>query len=375
MIPVYKPNIRPYISTATNELAQGWISNHGEYIARAESLLAQICGVRYCILMNNGTSATECLAVALKYKYRIINRIYIPNNVFIAPWSLFYKHFGLEKLRGLDVTLETYNISADLSSLDRLEKNSVLLCVHNLGSVVNVPRIVKARPDLIILEDNCEGFLGLYDGIKTGSNVTTLASSLSFYGNKTITSGEGGAFLTNDEAIYNFIKIYHSHGQGDKRYIHPISGQNFRMTNIQAALLYEQLGDIQNILERKKNLWENYRRLCVESALRGELLKTSPGTEHSYWMFALRLFSGGYQSFEKFMLDRGIEVRPFFYDIRCHEFLRDACVLENIEPTRERGFGVLLPSYPDLTLADQIYIVSSICEYEFQFNGHHNHHD
>ena len=87
MIPVYRPYIKPYLKSAIAAIESEWISNHGKYIELAENALKEYLGIKYCILMNNGTSATHCLFKALKYKYPHIKKLYLPNNVFIAPYN------------------------------------------------------------------------------------------------------------------------------------------------------------------------------------------------------------------------------------------------------------------------------------------------
>ena len=87
MIPIYKPYLEKYKESAKEAIESEWISNHGMYVDLASKLLCEILGVKYCILMNNGTSATHSLYKALKYKYPTIKKIYIPNNVFITITS------------------------------------------------------------------------------------------------------------------------------------------------------------------------------------------------------------------------------------------------------------------------------------------------
>ena len=362
-IPVYEPNIKPYLKSAIKEMKAGWISNHGKYIASAEKLLAEQQGVKYSILMNNGTLATECLMIALMLKRKSIKKVYIPDNVFIAPWSIAYRYFGKDSLCALEVSPLTQNITTNFEYLKLLEYNSVLICVHNLGSIVNIPELIRLRPDILVVEDNCEGFLGKYEGLYTGTHPGTLASSISFYGNKSLTTGEGGAFLTNDEEVYNYIKTYYSHGMGSERYVHPVAGSNFRMTNIQAAMLYEQLENIDSILNSKKEIWHNYDVLIKNSGIPAAALQTEDGTCFSYWMFALKVFKGDFYSLEQFLLKKGIEIRPFFHSIEKHNFLIGTPKLSFNDLIKDNSFGILLPSYPTLSSSQQKYIIDSIYEY------------
>ena len=365
LIPAYSPSIRNYVRLAIKQLEDGWISNHGPCVASASSALSALSGVPYSILMNNGTAATECLLVALKYKYPRIKNIIIPDRTFIAPWSAAFRIFGLNSIYAIEVNPYTLNLAPSESQLNDIPPDSCLLVVHNVGSIVNVDEVHKIRPDIIILEDNCEGFLGKYNGILTGSSENTFASALSFYGNKSITCGEGGAFLTRDKDVYQYIKRYHSHGMGEERYVHPIAGSNFRMTNIAAALLHEQLLDANHILARLRQVYENYLNLFSSLSRIVRVIETDVNTEKSYWVFAISLAcAGNYEEFEYFMLLNQIEVRPIFPSYSKHQFLESVPLIRHKENIPDKSsFGCLLPSGPGISEADQIHVVEAIKAY------------
>ena len=257
----------------------------------------------------------------------------------------------------------TFNIDITEDYINSLDKNSAVLIVHNLGNIINVPRLKRLRPDLIFVEDNCEGIFGKYENIYSGTGDCSLCSSVSFYGNKTITTGEGGAFFTNDLDVYKYIKTYYSHGMSDIRYIHNIEGTNYRMTNIQASLLYDQLNDIGTILNLKRQVY-NYYKLLYDK-LPDEykniffLLKEENDTEHSTWIFSLITYNFDYDNFERYMNEKNIQIRPLFYDIHLHNHLL------NIKNLNQKiiSNGFMLPSYPELTEIQQEYIFNCLTEY------------
>ena len=104
MIPIYKPFIKNYTTSAIKCINEEWISNHGIYVKLASDNLKNLLNIKYCILMNNGTAATHCLFLALKYKYPNISKIYVPNNVFIAVWNCGLMEYSK------DIFLGLYNI-------------------------------------------------------------------------------------------------------------------------------------------------------------------------------------------------------------------------------------------------------------------------
>lgn len=364
MIPVYKPYLSKYKQSAIDAINSEWVSNHGIYIELATEKLKKILNIKYCILMNNGTSATHCLFKSLKYKYPNINKIYIPNNVFVSPWNCVLMEYEKTQLEVTKIDKDTFNMDVSEEYINSLDKNSAVLIVHNLGNIINVPRLKKIRPDLIFIEDNCEGLFGKYENTYSGSCEYSLCSSVSFYGNKTITTGEGGAFFTNDIDVYKYIKNYHSHGMSDIRYIHNIEGTNYRMTNIQAALLYEQLNDIEYILKLKNDVYNYYKILFTKHSNNKNnvfyFLKEENNTEHSKWMFSLIISNINYNDFEKYMNEKNIQIRPLFYDINSHFHLSN---IHNKYDKLNVSNGFMLPSYPELTKIQQEYIYNCVIDY------------
>ena len=210
MINIYDPNIRDYSKSAIKAIESGWISNHGEFIELSTKKLSEILNCKHSILLSNGTCATHCLFLSIKYKYPEIKKIYVPNNTYIAAWNSALMVYNIQQIDVMKMNLNTWNINTDEEYIKNLDKNSAVLIVHNLGNIINVPRLKRIRPDLIFVEDNCEGLFGKYENVYSGTSNDSLCSSISFYGNKIITTGEGGAFLTNDKDVYEYIKKVYS---------------------------------------------------------------------------------------------------------------------------------------------------------------------
>ncbi len=363
MIPIYTPYIGKYKQSACNAIDSEWISNYGIYVKNAEEKLKELLDVKYCILMNNGTAATHCLFISLKYMYPSIKKIYIPNNVFIAPWNCVLMEYSKEDLEVMKIDPTTFNIDTSEEYIKSLDKNSCVLIVHNLGNIVNVPKLKELRPDLIFVEDNCEGFYGKYGDEYSGCSEASLCSAVSFYANKTLTTGEGGAFFTNNLKVYKYIKRVYSHGMTDERYIHDCIAYNYRMTNIQAGFLYDQLSDIEHILSKKKSVFDNYDNLFEELIKKKQIQKivSEKNTQMANWMYCIVVTNNDFQKMEKFMNEKKIQIRPFFYDIRRHYHLKNIKI--EYDEIEEANYGVMLPSYPDLTLDQQKYIVNCLQEY------------
>jgi perosamine synthetase len=361
MINIYEPNLKKYTSSAIDAIESGWISNHGKYIDLATNKLSTILNSKYCILMANGTCATHCLFLSIKYKYPDINKIYVPNNCYVAAWNCVLMEYNIENIEVMKMDLNTWNINTSEEYIKQLDSNSVVLIVHNLGNIINVPRLKKIRPDIIFVEDNCEGLFGKYESIYAGTGECSLCSSLSFYGNKIITTGEGGAFLTNDIEVYEYVKKVYSQGMSEIRYLHDIHAYNYRMTNIQAAFLYDQLNDIDNILDTKQNVF-NYYTKNFKNIKQIKLFEKEKNTESANWIYSIRIenklhnFSilDTYQYFKLLNID----IRPFFYPIDSHKHLS----LENNDETSHilNNEIIMIPSSPLITKNQQDLVIKAV---------------
>lgn len=367
MIPIYKPYLpATSLSYAHDALDSSWISSQGKYLFLFQEKLQEILNIKYVLPLNNGTSATHLVAKCLSKTLNssINKRIIVPNNVYVAAWNSFL--FDSEyQLIPVETDLNTWNY--DLQKLDDaiiMYPSASVLIVHNIGNIINVPELQKKYPGVYFVEDNCEGFLGKYNDQYSGTSC--LASSISFFGNKNITSGEGGAFLTNDENLYLFAKCVQGQGQSSKRFIHNELGYNYRMTNIQAAILCGQLDVLTFILQLKQDIFDNYRKAFFD---REDVLiqSISSNTTHSNWMFGIRIPGNlSYEAAELYFKKNGIEIRPMFYSIFTHQHLKNnpdilGINCANADLLNKECF--ILPSYPELTEDEQQHIIKVVNDY------------
>lgn len=337
--PIYNPDIARYTTSAHAALDAGWISSQGEYIDKARDLIKSRVGTPYTVLMNNGTSATHMLYKALRFKYPGISKVYVPNYVFVAVWNCALYEYSSDQLELLETDPATLNMCVDEDYICSLERGSAVVIVHNVGNVVNVLRLKRLRPDIVFVEDCCEAFLETYEGKTTGTE--SLCAAVSFFGNKLITSGEGGVFYTNDKDVYDFVYKSCHHGMTDTRYVYDVLGYNYRMTNIQAALLHDQLLDVDAIIAHKRAVYERY------AALFGTKTATT-----GIWMFITRLPGVSRDD----LAARGIDTRPMFYPASRHKHLD----LMGAETPIGHEHLTMLPSSPTLTAFDQVWIANVI---------------
>lgn len=346
MIPIYKPYLpKKCLKYAYDALESGWISSQGKYKNLCQDLLKEKFGYKNVLLVNNGTSACYLMAKALKFKNPKITYIIVPNNVYVASWNTFL-YDNQYKLIVADINPSTWNI--DLNKIKTVKPNTAILIVHNLGNICNILNFKKTN-NVIILEDNCEGLGGKYSNFYSGTQ--SFCSSLSFFANKNITCGEGGAFCTNENDVYEYVNLYHGQGVSNKRYIHSMLGTNMRMTNIQAALLYGQLKIYDEIMEKKENVFNFYKKI-LSNCNSITLQITESDCQHSKWMFGIRIHNNkSYDILNEYFLKNNVETRPMFYPINKHGHLQNIKCNSKISKKLSDEV-IILPSYPELTKSD-----------------------
>jgi perosamine synthetase len=353
MIPVYEPYLtKESLKYAHDAIDSGWFSK-GKYNQIVQEKLQELLGVKYVLPVCNGTAATHLIAKALKLKYPKISNVICANNVYVAAWNsfLFDQNYSLSYI---DADIDTWNF--DLKLIKPKPEDAILV-VHNIGNIIDVPALSKQFPNPIV-EDCCEGFMGKYSGFFAGTQA--LVSSVSFFGNKNITCGEGGAVLTNDQEIYEFVLKTHGQGQSAKRFVHDVLGYNYRLTNIQAAILCGQLDILDEIINKKTNLFLNYKKLLSHERIKLQL--ENENTVHSKWMFGIRIVGGNFERAEEFFKNNNVEVRPMFYPVTSHEHIRAGYVDVSVASLLNKEC-IILPSYPALTDEQQKYVAKIVLEY------------
>ncbi len=370
MIPVYKPYFpADAFKYAKDALDSTWISSHGKYIDLATEKLRELLNVRHVLLVNNGTSAVHLLSRIVSFKHPEIYKLVIPNNVYVAAINGFLFD-GRFLLKPCDADISTWNYDLDIleKMLDLENDGRVgVLVVHNLGNIINVPKLMKKYPNIVFIEDNCEGLFGLYEGQQSGT--ASLASAISFFGNKNITCGEGGAVITNDSEAYEYAKCLQGQGQSSKRFIHNEMGYNYRMTNIQAAILLGQLDIVDEIKEKKLELFNTYRNALGGG--REDIIccqKIEDNTSPANWMFGVRVVNSrfSYEAAEGFFKSYNIEIRPMFYPISFHRHIENEpriLIGSNDVARKLNNECFILPSYPDLSKDEINHIINALYSY------------
>lgn len=359
MINIYEPYLNKEITKyAHDAIDSTWISSHGKYLNLVKDELTNIMNNNYVILTSNGTTATHLLAIGLKYKYTKIKNIIVPNNVYVAAWNSFLMK-PIFNLIPIDSDLLTWNIN--LEQLDEKIKqysseDTAVLIVHNVGNIINVPELKRKYKDYIFIEDNCEGFLGEYENMKSGTQ--SFISSVSFFGNKTLTCGEGGAIFLDDEKTFDFLNSTKSQGITNTKFIFDKLGYNYRMTNIEAALLYGQLKHKDEIINKKSEIFNKYKKMLNGYV---DFQYIDNDTKHANWMFGIKFKDVDINKISLNLYQQDIETRPMFPPMSCHKHLDNYSNSDNEKNSKILYEScLLLPSHPNLNLKDVEYVSQQI---------------
>jgi perosamine synthetase len=343
MISVYEPYISPKVKANLIDVYNSKWFSCGNYNDKVIKRLKEKFGFKYVILTNNGTNAVHLCASVIKYFGSDCPDIDVPDNVYSAAISPFVRE---------GYTL--FNHAPDLGTwCSNLSGNhDIGLVVHNLNGIVDVRKIREKYS--YIIEDCCEALGGSYGNQSVG----TLAdcSAFSFYANKNITSGEGGLFVTKHKKFYDYAKLLWGQGLSDVKFIHSVAGYNYRMTNIQAAILDAQLDDFDTILQKKQKLFSRYYDAFADD--RFIVQKQSLNTTPSNWMFGVGIKGKSAQSIINKLRVNGIDSRPMFCPLNRHGYTE--LLDESLESLYLWKSIVVIPSYPGLKPQEIDHIIQTL---------------
>ena len=342
MIPVYKPYLSAKIKTNLLDVCHsGWFS-WGKYNDIVEERLKRKFGFKYVILTNNGTNAVHLCASVIKHFSSSIE-IDIPDNVYSAAISPFVKESYILFNHAPDQETWCSNLSGN---------HDIGLVVHNINSIVDVRKIKEKY--VYIAEDCCEALGGKYGDQYVGT--LSDCAAFSFYANKNITSGEGGLFVTKRKKFYDYAKLLWGQGLSNVKYIHKVAGYNYRMTNIQAAILDAQLDDFDFIMQKKRKLFSIYYDAFDSDKY--IVHKQSPDTSPANWIFGIGIRGKSAKHMAAKLYSAGIDTRPMFCPLNRHGYI--SYLEESQESIDLWKSIVIIPSYPDLRQNEIKHIIEAI---------------
>lgn len=359
-IPVAEPTIdKDDIALITAAAKSGWVSSIGQYIREFEDGFAGYCGTKYGVVTSNGTTALHLALLALGIGEG--DEVIMPTLTFVATANAV-KYTGAS-VTFVDSQPDYWCLDPEKVAAAVTPKTKAILPVHLYGHPCDMDPLtdIAKRHNLSIIEDAAEAHGAEYRGKKVGS-LGDIAC-FSFYGNKVITTGEGGMCLTDDKHLLERMKVLRDHAMNpEKRYWHDEIGYNYRMTNLQAALGVSQLKKIDTFIEKKREIARWYASGLNE--LREKGLVTFPTemawARNIYWMYSILIDDTFGLERDELMArldEKGIDTRPLFHPVHLMPMYWSGQTFPVAEALSHTGIS--LPSSVNLT-SDQVNYIAEI---------------
>lgn len=358
-IPVSRPDLsgneKRYVCEA---LDSTWISSTGPFIDRFEREWAAACGVAHAVTVTSGTTALHLALLGLDV--RPGDEVLVPALTYVAVANAC-RYVGAEPVF-VDVDPGTWCIDPGLLEGAVTRRTRGIIAAHNYGHPADMDAInqVAAVHGLWVVEDAAEAHFATYNERPVGG--LGRVGVFSLYGNKVLGIGEGGAVVTSDAQLN--LRLRTLRGQGvdpARRYFFPVTGYNFRMTNVAAALACAQLERADELLTQRRRVYARYTNRLA-SCPRLTLQPQAPWATVTPWMYCV-LFDEprARHEAEHALAKRDIETRPFFVPLHTlppfrEESRRRGDHLPHTESLSRRGLS--LPTYPGLTDAE----VDEVCD-------------
>ena len=343
-----------------------WISSTGKYVDRFEAEFAKTAGTDEAIGVCNGTVALHVALMALDL--RPGDEVLVPSLTYVATANAV-RYVGAEPVF-VDIDPETWCIDPELLERSITRRTKGIIAVDLYGHPCDYDTInrIAAIHGLWVVEDAAEAHSALYKGRPAGG--LARIGTFSFFGNKILTSGEGGALTVSDPNLA--LRIRTLKGQGvdpERRYFFPVTGYNFRLTNVACALLCAQIERKDEILRKRRAIYSSYAELLA--GIPGiQMQPKAPWAEPAPWLFCITIdpkeFGRTRDELIDFLGAEGIETRPFFIPLHTlppfrQESLGRGTALPVTDDLAARGLN--LPTHTQLTIEQIGYVASKIASF------------
>ena len=359
---------------AVVDTLKGPLITCGPRVDELEEKLCEYTGAKYAVAVSNGTAALHCACIAAGIG---------PGDEVITTPMTFAASANCALYCGArpvfaDINPETYNIDPDSIRKCITSRTKAIIAVDFTGQVVEADKIRKICDEygLLFIEDAAHSIGSSYNGTKVG-NIADI-TTFSFHPVKTITGGEGGAVLTNDENLYNKISLAHTHGithdeammkdlphEGMWYYEQISLGYNYRMTDFQAALLISQLGKLERFKKRRKEIVDYYDSELknVDGIIIQKEIEQSDTCRHLYIIrLDENVLSCTRREFFDEMGSRGVQPQVHYVPVYWFPYYQELGYKKGLCQNAERIYkGIMsIPLYPSLTEEETEYVVDVI---------------
>lgn len=344
LVPLYRPSLKGNEARYVLECVEtSWISARGRFVGEFERQFAARSDVRHALAACNGTAALHLAVAGLGIGPG--DEVIVPTLTYVASANAIIYAGAVPVFADCDA--RTWQIDPARIAECITPKTKAIMVVHIYGQMCDMDPILDLarRHKLLVIEDCAEAFGSSYRGRPAGSFGDI--SAFSFFGNKTITTGEGGMVVSNDDDLIDRCRRLRGQGLATGReYWHDLIGYNYRMSNVAAAIGLAQLERADELLSAKRALAERYFQRLSHLPL--DFHREEKDTVHSYWMVsALARNEGERDRLRAHLAKAGVETRPVFHPVHTmglHENrLKGRTVAAELAAR-----GLNLPSWPDI---------------------------
>ena len=362
--------IEPYfdiqeLKSVSKTLKSTFITEGSETL-KFERLISKKVGTKYVVALGNWTLGLYSCAKALDLEEK--DEIIVPNLTFVSCVTSMLMA-GL-KVKLCEVNSSNYSLDLDHAKKLLSKKTKAIMIVHLFGECSNIPEILlfAKKNKLKVIEDAAQSFGGKFKNRYLGTFGDV--GGYSFYGNKTITTGEGGIAICKTKKCLNKIKRLKNYGRLTKgSYKHDEIGYNFKFNDIAASIGISQIKKINKILKKKKFI-DNFYRKNLENVKQIRFSKKIKYADPVYWFTSIQALKK--RELKLFLQKKNIETRDFFYPMhlqKCFRNIKDVVSEKSKYKNSLRFYqkGLCLPSSVNLTVTQLKYIVKNIKNfYEFR---------
>lgn len=352
-IPYTKPSITDLeIRYATDAATNGWGEKCYEYIHRFEEMFRQHLGVKHAIATSSCTGALHMGMAALGIGPG--DEVIMADTNWIATAAPIV-HLGAKPVF-VDILSDSWCIDPALAEAAITPKTKAIIAVHLYGNLCEMNALldIGKRHGIPIIEDAAEAIGSVYHGKRAGS--MGMFGAFSFHGTKTITTGEGGMFVTNDDTLYEHVLTLSNHGRArgqTKQFWPDMVGFKYKMSNIQAAIGCGQMERIEELVARKREILATYKK-HIERKPKIALNPEPDGTINGAWMptvvFSCETGVTG-DKLQSAFIEESIDARVFFWPLSRTPGFELDLINPNSNSIAKRSIN--LPSYHEMGL-DQI---------------------
>lgn len=366
-IPLVKPSITELeIKYVNDAVRNGWGSNRNNYIDLFEKNFAKKIGSKYALATSSCTGALHLGLSALGIKAG--DEVIVPESTWVATLAPIL-HLGAKPVF-VDISSDDWCIDPHLVEKAITHKTKAIVLVHLYGNVCEIERLkeISLKFNVPLIEDSAEAFGSYFKSRHVGTN--GIFGVFSFHGSKTISTGEGGMFVTNNKELFENVKILNNHGVNrtlSEQYWPELPGYKYKISNIQAAMGYAQLKRSKSLINSKKEIMEFYKDFFSYNPNITFNLEKKDVT-NSYWMPTALFAKNSGICIKNLINDfqyNKIDARSFFWPLSSLKFCSP--VLKNKVSRDIQSRSINLPSFFEIS-ENQLIRICSILKKHLELN-------